>query len=194
MAKKKRAQSGTHALQALEKAGVAYTLHEYEHSEHMDRGYAIDSAQILGFELGEVFKTLMANVDGKPACAVVPANAMLNLKSLAKAAGGKRAQMMDPSAAERLTGYVTGGISPIGQRKACPTFIDASAQGLARMLVSGGKRTLSVELAPADLAALTRGSFAPLADHARHFRAENRSLRGETPKIRRDTRPTPHVN
>ena len=169
MAKKKRAQSGTHALQALEKAGVAYKLHEYAHSDHMDHGYAIDSAQVLGFELGEVFKTLMANVDGKPACAVVPADAMLNLKSLAKAAGGKRAEMMAPDAAERLTGYVTGGISPLGQRKAVPTFIDASAEGLEQMLVSGGKRTLSVELAPADLAALTHATFAPIADRNRHF-------------------------
>lgn len=168
MAKKKRAKAGTHALVVLEKSGVPYTLHEYEHSEHMNHGYAVDSAQVLGFELGEVFKTLMASVDGEPVCAVVPADGLLNLKQLAKASGGKRAEMMNPADAERLTGYVTGGISPLGQRKAVPTFIDESAQERARILVSGGKRTLSVELAPADLAALTRAAFAPLADYSRH--------------------------
>ena len=169
MAKKKRAPSGTAALIAVEQSGCDYRLHEYEHSEHMDDGYAIDSARVLGCELGEVFKTLMVYVDATPTVAVVPANAMLNLKSLAKAAGGKRAEMMDPREAERVTGYVTGGISPLGQRKTCPTFIDSSAETLTRMLVSGGKRTLSIEIAPADLLALTRATYAPIADYSRHF-------------------------
>lgn len=146
-----------------------YRLHEYEHSTHMEQGYAVDSAQVLGFELGEVFKTLMAYADGRPVVSLVPANAMLNLKSLARAAGAKRAEMMKPEDAERLTGYVTGGISPLGQRKQFPTFIDASAQSLERILVSGGKRSLSLELAPEDLRALTGGVFAPIADRSRHF-------------------------
>lgn len=169
MAKKKHARGGTAALRALEAAGVEFRVHEYEHSMHMDQGYAVDSAQVLGFDLGEVFKTLMAYADGKPVVGLVPANAMLNLKSLAKAAGAKRAEMMKPEDAERLTGYVTGGISPLGQRKRYPTFIDASAQSLGRILVSGGKRSLSLELAPEDLRAATGGQFAAIADYSRRF-------------------------
>ena len=169
MAKKKRARGGTAALRAVEAAGVDCRVHEYEHSMHMEQGYAVDSAQVLGFELGEVFKTLMAYADGKPVVGLVQANAMLNLKSLARAAGAKRAEMMKPEDAERLTGYVTGGISPLGQRKRYPTFIDASAENLERILVSGGKRSLSLELSPEDLLAATGGQFAAIADYSRHF-------------------------
>lgn len=167
--KKDRTQSGTHALQALEDAGVAYELIEYEHSEHQDRGYALDTAKVLERDPATIFKTLMTLVDGKPVCAVVPATGLLNLKSLAKAAGGKRAEMMEPAKAEKLTGYVTGGISPLGQRRTSPTFIDSSAQKHERIAVSGGKRTLSVDVSPQDLATLTRGSFAQIADQSRHF-------------------------
>lgn len=170
MAKKKqRNQQGTHALQALEAAGVEYEVVEYQHSEHQDHGYALDTAKVLGLDPATIFKTLMALVDGKPACAVVPATGMLNLKSLAKAAGGKRAEMMDPAEAEKLTGYVTGGISPLGQRKKAPTFIDSSAQAHDKMLVSGGKRTLSVSIAPSSLADLTSATFADISDQSRHF-------------------------
>lgn len=169
MAKKKRAASGTPALRVLQASKVDYRLHEYEHSAHMDDGYAVDSARVLGFELGQVFKTLMAYVDGHPTVALVPADGMLNVKSLAKAAGAKRAEMMKPADAERLTGYVTGGISPLGQRTVFPTFIDDSAEQLERMVVSGGKRSLSIEIAPHDLCALLNARFAPLADRSRHF-------------------------
>ncbi|KMY23379.1 Cys-tRNA(Pro)/Cys-tRNA(Cys) deacylase [Actinobaculum suis] len=182
MAKKKRdrGRSGaagqkpgaaaTPALQVLEQAGVPFTEVEYEHAAHMEHGYALDSAQALGLDPATVFKTLLAEVDGKPVVAVVPANAMLNLKALAKAAGGKKGSMMDPAAAERRTGYVTGGISPLGQKITSPTFIDESARELEYMLVSGGKRTLSVKLAPADLVRVApQGKFAAVADFSRHF-------------------------
>ncbi|MFT0848906.1 Cys-tRNA(Pro) deacylase [Actinomycetaceae bacterium L2_0104] len=168
MAKKKqRSQQGTHALQILESAGVPYQVLEYEHSEHQDRGYALDTADVLGRDPATIFKTLMALVDGDPVCAIVPATSRLNLKSLAKAAGGKKAEMMEPAKAEKLTGYVTGGISPLGQRRESPTYIDESARGLHEILVSGGKRTLSISIAPEQLAEVIRASFADIADHAR---------------------------
>ncbi|MGO1638469.1 Cys-tRNA(Pro) deacylase [Ancrocorticia populi] len=169
MAKKKRQQQGTHALQVLEAADAAYELVEYEHSEHQDHGYALDTAEVLGRDPATIFKTLMALVDGKPVCAVVPATGMLNLKALAKAASGKRAEMMEPAKAEKQTGYVTGGISPLGQRTKVPTFIDASARDHETMLVSGGKRTLSVSIAPETLGSLVDAAFASIADIERHF-------------------------
>lgn len=170
MAKKQRhQQQGTHALQVLESAGVPHDVIEYEHSEHQEHGYALDTAKVLGRDPATIFKTLMALVDGQTVCAVVPATGMLNLKSLAKAAGGKKAEMMDPAKAEKLTGYVTGGISPLGQRKNSPTFIDESARRLSEMVVSAGKRTLSVSIAPDVLAQVAKAQFAPLADQSRHF-------------------------
>ncbi|MCF2706111.1 Cys-tRNA(Pro) deacylase [Arcanobacterium haemolyticum] len=170
MGKKKKANAhqGTPALQALEAAGIAYELIEYEHSDHFEHGYALDTAAVLGRDPATLFKTLMVLVDGKPTCAVVPATGMLNLKSLAKAAGGKKAEMMEPSKAEKLTGYVTGGISPIGQRTTSPTYIDESARAFPRIAVSGGKRTASVDIAPDDLAKLVGATFAAIADHNRH--------------------------
>lgn len=170
MAKKKqRTAQGTHALQVLEAAGVQYEVIEYEHSEHQDKGYALDTAKVLGRDPATIFKTLMALVDGKPTCAVIPATNMLNLKSLAKAAGGKKAEMMAPDKAEKLTGYVTGGISPLGQRRASPTFIDEFALELSEIVVSGGKRTLSIAIEPETLAKVAKAQFAPLADQSRHF-------------------------
>ncbi len=169
MAKKKRSQQGTHALQILEAAGVHYEVIEYEHSEHQDKGFALDTAKVLGRDPATIFKTLMALVDGNPICAVVPATSLLNLKSLAKAAGGKKAEMMDSAKAEKLTGYVTGGISPLGQRRSYPTFIDESACDLNEVLISGGKRTLSIAISPDVLADVVKARFVPLADQTRHF-------------------------
>lgn len=171
MAKKKSSKKaqGTQALRVLQAAGVAYDLIEYEHSEHQEGGYALDTARVLERDPATIFKTLMTLVDGEPVCAVVPATGMLNLKSLAKAHGGKRAEMMEPHKAEQLTGYVTGGISPIGQRTKVPTYIDASARNHERIAVSGGKRTLSVDVTAADLATVCNAHFAPLADPSRHF-------------------------
>lgn len=166
MAKKnnKKSQSGTQALSVLQASGLPYQLFEYEHSMTMDKGYALDTAAVLGVDPESVFKTLMVEVDGTPAVGVVQADRLLNLKSIAKALGGKSAKMMDPAKAERLTGYVTGGISPLGQRTLYPTVIDEDAQLLDVMLVSGGKRSLSVQLAPKDLANLTQAIFAPISD------------------------------
>ena len=110
-----------------------------------------------------MFKTLVADVDGQLTVAIVPVEHQLDLKALAAARKAKKAQMADVKQAERTTGYVAGGISPLGQRKALPTVIDASAEPLAAMHVSGGRRGLEIELAPADLAKLTRGTFAPIA-------------------------------
>ena len=162
MAKKKR-QAGTPALQALERAQVPYVLHEYEHHEHMDGGYALDTSQVLGIDPARIFKTLMVSADSEVICALVPATGMLSLKATAKAAGAKRAQMLDPAEAEKLTGYVTGGISPLGQRTRHRVFVDSSALSQPDILVSGGKRSLSVQLTARDLAAATGAEFADLA-------------------------------
>ncbi|MCI6573895.1 MAG: Cys-tRNA(Pro) deacylase [Actinomycetaceae bacterium] len=157
------AAGSTAALQALNAAQVAYELIEYEHSDVMEHGFALDTVAVLGLDPDTVFKTLMVEADGRPAVGIVPASHQLNLKSLAKALGAKHAAMMDPAKAERLTGYIRGGISPIGQRTLYPTVIDAAAQLLSTMIISGGKRSLSVALAPADLATLVHASFAPIA-------------------------------
>ncbi|QOQ38727.1 Cys-tRNA(Pro) deacylase [Trueperella pecoris] len=162
MGKKKQA-GATRALQALDRAGVVYQLIEYEHSERMENGYALDTSQVLGIDPRLIFKTLIAKVDSSAVVAVVPASGRLNLKSLAKAAGGKSAAMMEPAQAEKLTGYVTGGISPLGQMRQLPTYIDSSAKQLEKMIVSAGKRTLSASLRPADLASLTGAIFVPIA-------------------------------
>lgn len=169
MAKKKkngistRHSGGTRAIAALDRAEVPFEVVEYEHSDTMDHGYALDTAAVLNLDPKLIFKTLMAEVDGDAVVAVVPASARLNLKALAKAVGGKHATMMEPETAERVTGYVTGGISPLGQTRPHPTYIDASARQLAQMLISGGKRTISVAVAPDDLARLTKAKFIPIA-------------------------------
>jgi Cys-tRNA(Pro)/Cys-tRNA(Cys) deacylase len=117
-----------------------------------------------------VFKTLVADVDGRLTVAIVPVEHQLDLKALAKATGAKKAQMADVKLAERTTGYVAGGISPLGQRKALPTVIDTSAEPLPSMHVSGGRRGLEIELAPADLQRLTRAVFAPIARDSSYSR------------------------
>lgn len=164
MGKKKSAHvsDATPALKILRESGVSYDVLEYEHSATMEHGYALDTVSILGLDPGVVFKTLLVEVDGMPAVGVVPASGRLNLKAIAKAVGGKSAVMMDPSKAEKLTGYVTGGISPLGQRHRYRTVIDESAQALEHMCISGGKRTLSVLVSPANLVELCAGSFAPI--------------------------------
>lgn len=162
----KKTQSATPALRTLEASGCPYELFEYEHSSTMERGYALDTASVLGIDPDAVFKTLMVEADGAPAVGIVQASRLLNLKSIAKALGAKSANMMDPLKAERLTGYVTGGISPLGQRTHYPTIIDEDAVLLDFMLVSGGKRSLSVKLAPGDLAEIIHAKFAPISDNA----------------------------
>ncbi|MFI0911147.1 Cys-tRNA(Pro) deacylase [Streptomyces abikoensis] len=165
MAKKNGKRQGagsTPAIVALEKAGAAFTVHAYEH-DPATPSYGEEAAQALGVEPGRVFKTLVAEVDGALTVAVVPVSGSLDLKALATAVGGKRATMADPAAAERTTGYVRGGISPLGQRKRLPTALDASARAHTTICVSAGRRGLEVELAPEDLAGLTGAVVAAIA-------------------------------
>ena len=154
------AGKGTPATALLTKQGVTHRLHSYTHGN--GQAYGPEAAEMLGLDPARVFKTLVAEVDGVLTVGVVPVTTTLDLKALAAAVGGKRARMADVGVAERATGYVAGGISPLGQRKRLPTVIGASAQELETMFCSAGRRGLEVELAPADLARLTGGRFAPV--------------------------------
>jgi Cys-tRNA(Pro)/Cys-tRNA(Cys) deacylase len=153
---------GTPATVALAKAKVAHTVHSYDHDPAAE-SYGGEAAEVLGTDPRRVFKTLLAAVDGALHVAVVPVAGSLDLKALATAVGGKRAAMADPALAARATGYVVGGISPLGQRKRLPTVLDASALEHDTVYVSAGRRGLEVELAPAALADLTSARVAPIA-------------------------------
>lgn len=155
------AGKGTPATAALARAKVAHRIHEYAHRD--GQAYGAEAAELLGLEPARVFKTLVAEVDGALTVGIVPVSATLDLKALAAAVGGKRARMADVAAAERATGYVAGGISPLGQRKRLPAVLDASAEGFETVFCSAGRRGLEVELAPADLVRLTGGRLAPIA-------------------------------
>lgn len=146
----KRSAGGTPATVALSRAGVEFTLHAYEHDPRA-ASYGLEAAAALGVEPGRVFKTLLAEVDGRLVVGIVPVDGQLDLKALARAVGGSRATMADPAAAQRATGYVVGGISPFGQKRAHPTVVDASAHDHATVLVSAGRRGLDLEISPADL-------------------------------------------
>ena len=154
--------AGTPALVILQRAGVAHTVHTYEHDPAAE-SFGMEAAQALGLDPACVFKTLLAEVDGAATVGIVPVTGQLDLKGLAAARGGRRARMMEVAAAERMTGYVAGGISPIGQRKTLPTVIDQSAESLPTMYVSGGQRGLDIGIAPEDLARLTSATYAPIA-------------------------------
>ncbi|MBZ4318883.1 Cys-tRNA(Pro) deacylase [Streptomyces huiliensis] len=163
MAKKAAGTSGgTPAVVALEKAGVPFSLHAYTH-DPASASYGEEAADALGVDPARVFKTLVADVDGTLTVAVVPVSGSLDLKALAAAVGGKRAAMADPAAAERTTGYVRGGISPLGQRKRLPTAVDASALTYSTIHVSAGRRGLEVELEPGALVELTGAKVAEIA-------------------------------
>jgi Cys-tRNA(Pro)/Cys-tRNA(Cys) deacylase len=153
--------ASTPATAALTQAGVAFTVHAYDH-DPATPSYGTEAAEALGVDARRVFKTLLADVDGTLAVAVVPVSGQLDLKALATALGGKRATMADPAAAERTTGYVLGGISPLGQRKRLPTVIDQSALEHETVFCSAGRRGLEIEVAPADLVRLTGARTAPL--------------------------------
>ncbi len=155
-------QGGTPATVLLTEAGVPFTVHAYEHDPAAG-SYGLEAAMVLGVDPGRVFKTLLATVDGQLTVAVVPVSAMLDLKALATAVGGKRAEMADPAVAERATGYVVGGISPLGARRRLPTVVDATALTFPTVYVSGGRRGLDVELAATDLVGLTAAQVAPVA-------------------------------
>jgi Cys-tRNA(Pro)/Cys-tRNA(Cys) deacylase len=161
---------GTRALEVVRAAGVAHVVHEYEapgpaSPRERDRRpqYGLDAAAALRLDPTRVFKTLIASVDGQLAAAVVPVACELDLKAFAAALGGRRAALADPSEAERATGYVVGGISPLGGRRRLPTVLDGSAAGFATIFVSGGRRGLQLELAPADLARLAGATEASIA-------------------------------
>ena len=154
MAQPKRT-SGTPAIVAAERAGIAFQVLEYTHDPGAE-SYGLEAAAALGVAPEAVFKTLIAAVDGtKLAVAIVPANTRLNPKQFAIAAGGKRADLANPADAERATGYVIGGISPLGQRRRLPTVLDQSALAHPTIYVSAGRRGLELALAPADLVRLT---------------------------------------
>ncbi|MFJ8750772.1 Cys-tRNA(Pro) deacylase [Streptomyces sp. NPDC102441] len=163
MAKKSRKQQpgSTPATVTLTASGTAFTVHSYDH-DPSSPSYGEEAAEALGVSADRVFKTLVADVDGELVVAVVPVAGSLDLKALASAVGGKRAAMADPSAAERTTGYVRGGISPLGQRRRLRTVLDASAGSHPTVCVSAGRRGLEVELSPTDLAALTDATLAPI--------------------------------
>lgn len=141
----------TAATLALSKAGIAFTQFPYDYDPHAPR-IGLQAAEALGRSPDQVFKTLMAEVDGKPVCVVVPSDCEVSMKKLAAAFGGKSANMMKPADAERLTGFKVGGISPFGQKKRVPTAIDETAELFDEVLINGGQRGLLVGLRPADAA------------------------------------------
>ncbi|MFG3658916.1 Cys-tRNA(Pro) deacylase [Streptomyces sp. NPDC047706] len=159
--KKNQQSGGTPATVALTAAGVDFTIHSYDH-DPAHPSFGEEAAQAMGVSPERVFKTLVADVDGTLTVAVVPVAGTLDLKALASAVGGKKAAMADPALAERTTGYVRGGISPLGQRRRLPTVLDTTAADHATICVSAGRRGLEVELSPQDLAALTAATLAPV--------------------------------
>jgi Cys-tRNA(Pro)/Cys-tRNA(Cys) deacylase len=150
----RKSSGGTPATVALTRAGIAFTLHEYAHDPRAE-SYGLEAAAALGLDPARVFKTLMANADQRLAVAVVPVAGQLDLKAFARALGASRASMADKAAAERATGYVVGGISPIGQKRAHPTVLDSSALDHPTIYVSAGRRGLDLEIAPDDLVRIT---------------------------------------
>ena len=160
MAKKPSAAGPTTAATAaLTRAGVAFVPYAYTHDPAVT-AFGTEAATALGIDAERVFKTLMVDTDAGLGIGIVPVSGMLDLKALASALGGKRAAMADLALAERKSGYVVGGISPFGQRTALPTVLDDSALEFETILVSGGRRGFDIELAPADLLAVTRGTAA----------------------------------
>jgi Cys-tRNA(Pro)/Cys-tRNA(Cys) deacylase len=167
MAKKARGAGGTPATIALSAAGIAFEVRAYEHdslvtdrslrraSNARHEGYGLEAAEALDVDPARVFKTLLASLDGSLVVGIVPVTGQLDLKALARALGGSKAVMAEVAAAERATGYVAGGISPVGQKRAHRTVLDTTALDHDTILVSGGRRGFDIELAPVDLVAIT---------------------------------------
>ena len=152
----------TPGVLAARRADVDYAVHEYDHDPKAE-SYGLEAAEKLGVDPAAVFKTLVIELDGlEPAVAVLPVLRNLDLKAAAAALGAKKARMGDPQKIQRITGYVLGGVSPLGQKKALRTVIDESARTLERIYVSGGRRGLDISLPPADLAGLTRAGYAAI--------------------------------
>ncbi len=154
MAKKARGAGGTPATVALSAAGIAFEVRAYEHDPRA-ASYGLEAAEALDADPARVFKTLLASLDGSLVVGIVPVTGQLDLKALARALDGSKAVMAEVAAAERATGYVAGGISPVGQKRRHPTVLDASALEHDTILVSGGRRGFDLERAPADLVAIT---------------------------------------
>lgn len=171
MAKKtKKGGASTPATVQLDKAGVPFTLYEYHHSsDHMDEGYGKEAAGQLGKDERQVYKTLMVDTGSELVTGVVPVSGHLNLKAIAAAVGAKKAEMADPKDAMRATGYVVGGISPLGQRSKHKTVIDEGALEFDEMLVSGGKRGMSIGVNPRDLIAVLGAVTAPIATDKKSY-------------------------
>ncbi|OJV01354.1 MAG: aminoacyl-tRNA deacylase [Shinella sp. 65-6] len=151
----------TRATQALARAGVSFTVHTYDYDPTADR-VGIQAAEALGEDPARVLKTLMAEVDGKPVCVIVPSDREVSMKKLASAFKGKSASMMKPADAERLTGFVVGGISPFGQKKQVPTAIEAEALAHEAVYMNGGQRGLQVRLAPCDVVTTLKAIVVPV--------------------------------
>lgn len=154
----------TPAINLAKKKKISHTIHQYDHDPRAE-SFGLEAAEALGQDPASVYKTLLFCLNGEPknlAVAVIPVDQKLNLKQAAKAAGAKKAEMANPEIAQKTTGYVVGGISPLGQKKALPTFIHQSAELRETVCVSAGKRGLEIELTPQDLATLTRAQFVEL--------------------------------
>ncbi len=154
--------SGTPATAALIASGIAFTPHSYPH-DPANRSFGTEAAEALGLEPQRVFKTLLADADGRLVVAIVPVSGRLDLGALAAAVGAKRASMADPALAERKSGYVLGGISPIGLKTRLLTVLDETAELFDTVFVSGGRRGLDIELTPADLVRVTAAAIAAIA-------------------------------
>jgi len=147
-------QGATPATMALDRAGISYALHPYDHDPRAS-SFGLEAAEALGVDASRVFKTLLASLGDELVVGIVPVSGQLDLKALARALGGSKAVMAEVSVAERATGYVAGGISPVGQKRRHRTVIDESALAHSTILVSAGRRGLDLEIAPADLLAIT---------------------------------------
>lgn len=156
----------TPGIKVAKKAKIRHTIHEYEH-DPASESYGLEASQKLGVPAAQVFKTLVVRLDTRQnstdlAVAVIPVSSQLSMKRIAKAAGAKKASMAEQAEVERATGYVLGGVSPLGQKKRLTTIVDDSAQAFDRIFVSAGRRGLEIELAPADLVKLVNGQFASI--------------------------------
>ena len=162
MGRRREPSAGTPATTALSRAGIAFDVHPYDH-DPAAASYGLEAAAALSAPPAQVFKTLLVSGERGLAVGVVPVDTQLDLKAVAAALGLKKVTMAQPADAERSSGYVVGGISPVGQKRALPTVLDESALAFDRVYVSGGRRGLDISLAPADLITLTSASVAPIA-------------------------------